>query len=146
MPDAKVNVLVAASCSRSSRPLLERLPHVGLRGLVVASGKPRAFIAGADVDEIWDIRDAGGAARPPPPRGQAIFQRLAALPFPTVAAIDGACLGGGTELALACRFRVASDFERTGLGLPEVRLGILPGLRRHDAPAAADRRCRPRST
>ncbi len=126
VPDAKVNVLSGVVLEELST-LLERLPHVGLRGLVVASGKPRAFVAGADVHEIWDIRtpEAGEAAAA---RGQAIFQRLATLPFPTLAAIDGACLGGGTELALACRFRVASDFERTGLGLPEVRLGILPGF------------------
>jgi len=126
VPDSKVNVLSGAVLDELST-LLERLPHVGLRGMVIASGKPRAFVAGADVHEIWDIRspEQGEAAAA---RGQAIFQRLATLPFPTLAAIDGACLGGGTELALACRFRVASDFDRTGLGLPEVRLGILPGF------------------
>ncbi len=126
VPDARVNILASAVLEELAS-LLERLPHVGLRGLVVTSGKPRTFVAGADVHEIWDIRtpEQGEAAAA---RGQAIFQRLATLPFPTLAAIDGACLGGGTELALACRFRVVSDFEKTGIGLPEVRLGILPGF------------------
>ncbi len=126
VPDSRVNVLAGAVLDELAA-LLERLPHVGLRGLVVASAKPRTFIAGADVHEIWDIRDAEAGALAAA-RGQAVFQRLSTLPFPTLAAVDGACLGGGTELALACRYRIASDFEKTGLGLPEVRLGILPGF------------------
>ncbi len=56
------------------------------------------------------------------------MERLAALPFPTVAAIHGACLGGGLELALACRCRVATEHPKTKLGLPEVQLGLIPGL------------------
>src|SRR5688572_32773761 len=126
VPGEKVNIL-NQTVLEELNGLLERLPHVGLRGLVVASAKPRTFIAGADVHEIWGIRteEEGALAAA---RGQAIFQRLAALPFPTLAAIDGTCLGGGTELALACRYRVASDDEKTGLGLPEVKLGILPGF------------------
>jgi 3-hydroxyacyl-CoA dehydrogenase / enoyl-CoA hydratase / 3-hydroxybutyryl-CoA epimerase len=126
VPDEKVNILNQAVLEELGG-LLERLPHVGLRGLVVASAKARNFIAGADVHEIWGIRTAEEGAMAAA-RGQTIFQRLAALPFPTLAAIDGTCLGGGTELALACRYRVASDDEKTGLGLPEVRLGILPGF------------------
>jgi 3-hydroxyacyl-CoA dehydrogenase/enoyl-CoA hydratase/3-hydroxybutyryl-CoA epimerase len=126
VPGEKVNLLNQAVLEELGT-LLERLPHVGLRGLVVASAKPRTFIAGADVHEIWGIKDPEEGALAAA-RGQAIFQRLAALPFPTLAAIDGTCLGGGTELALACRYRVASDDPKTGLGLPEVKLGILPGF------------------
>ena len=61
-------------------------------------------------------------------RGHAAFVRLAALRAPTVAAIDGVCLGGGTELALACDSRVAAEEPRTQIGLPEVLLGIIPGF------------------
>lgn len=96
-----------------------------LRILMFRSAKPRSFIAGADVNAIAavkDSREGAEAAR----QGQALFGRIAALPVPTVAAIRGICLGGGTELALACDHRVADDGDRTRIGLPEVRLGILP--------------------
>src|SRR5436190_14492863 len=61
-------------------------------------------------------------------RGHDLMERLAGLPFPTVAAIHGACLGGGLELALACRYRIATEHRKTKLGLPEVQLGLIPGL------------------
>ena len=61
-------------------------------------------------------------------RGHELFGRVAALPFPTVAAIHGACMGGGTELSLCCDWRVATEHEKTKLGLPEVQLGLIPGL------------------
>ena len=96
-----------------------------LRALIFRSAKPHSFIAGADVNAIAavdDSREGAEAAR----QGQALFGRIAALPAPTVAAIRGICLGGGTELALACDHRVADDGDRTRIGLPEVRLGILP--------------------
>jgi 3-hydroxyacyl-CoA dehydrogenase / enoyl-CoA hydratase / 3-hydroxybutyryl-CoA epimerase len=97
-----------------------------LKGLVVMSALPGTFVAGADVNEIRALRsfqDAENASR----RGQRLFETLESLPFPVVAAIGGACLGGGTELALACHYRVAADDPRVEIGLPEVRLGILPG-------------------
>lgn len=96
-----------------------------IRGLVVESGKEDSFILGADLSAIAAIEDADTgleAAR----FGQRIFLRLERLPVPTVAAIHGTCVGGGTELALACTFRLVSDDPRTRLGLPEVKLGILP--------------------
>lgn len=101
---------------------LSREPR--LRALLVRSGKPDVFIAGADVKEFLQVRPeeiADGSAR-----GQALFGELARLPFPTVAAINGACLGGGTEFALACDYRLMSDSQRARIGLPEVRLGIFP--------------------
>ena len=96
-------------------------------GLVIVSGKPEGFVAGADIRELQT------ATRPEEAldllqRGHDLMERLAALPFPTVAAIHGACLGGGLELALACRYRVATEHPKTKLGLPEVKLGVLPGL------------------
>jgi 3-hydroxyacyl-CoA dehydrogenase/enoyl-CoA hydratase/3-hydroxybutyryl-CoA epimerase len=93
---------------------------------VVRSGKPSGgFIVGADIKEFQDF-DAKGTVFDAIRRGQRVFDRLARLPCPTVAAIHGACMGGGTELALACRYRVASSDDSTRIGLPEVKLGIYP--------------------
>jgi 3-hydroxyacyl-CoA dehydrogenase / enoyl-CoA hydratase / 3-hydroxybutyryl-CoA epimerase len=106
--------------------LLERLALDPPAGLVIRSGKERGFIAGADIGEFRGLHEQGkvGDALA---RGQQVFQRLAELPCPTVAAIHGFCMGGGTELALACRYRAASDDPSTRIGLPEVKLGIYPG-------------------
>lgn len=97
-----------------------------LRVLVVESAQPGSFIAGADLNAIAAIEDRRAATHASR-AGQAVFGRIAALPVPTVAAVRGICVGGGTELALACDYRVADDDERTRIGLPEVLLGILPG-------------------
>ncbi len=104
---------------------LDRLEAGGVRGVVFASGKEGNFLAGADLERILAVEDRR-LAEEGVRRGQRLFQRLESLPFPTVAAIDGACLGGGLEFALACRYRVASDAPHTRLGLPEVQLGLLP--------------------
>ena len=105
-------------------PVLAALPA---KGLVLRSGKAGGFIAGADVTEFGAL---GGAAEALAHirRGQEVFRQLEGLPMPTVAMIHGFCLGGGLELALACRHRVASDDPGTRLGLPEVKLGIHPGF------------------
>ena len=114
------------------------------RGVVFRSGKPSGFIAGADIREFQAF-DAQGTVKDALFRGQQVFQRIAELPCPTVAAIHGYCMGGGTELALACRHRVASSDPSTRIGLPEVKLGIYPGWggsvrlpRLIGAPAAMD--------
>src|SRR5690606_19859509 len=106
--------------------LLERLAIDPPKGVVFRSGKASGFVAGADVKEFQQF-DAEGSVGDALFRGQQVFSRLAALPCPTVAAIHGFCMGGGTELALACRYRVASDDASTRIGLPEVKLGIYPG-------------------
>ncbi len=97
-----------------------------VKAIVLRSGKPDIFIAGADIDEIVAVRSADEAAHLSKD-GQLLMQRVADYPKPIVAAIHGACLGGGLELALACRYRVASDHPRTVLGFPEVQLGVIPG-------------------
>jgi 3-hydroxyacyl-CoA dehydrogenase/enoyl-CoA hydratase/3-hydroxybutyryl-CoA epimerase len=98
-----------------------------LRGLVLRSAKPSGFIAGADIREIMTL--AGDArALEMIELGQRLFSRLEALPYPTVAAIHGYALGGGLELALACRYRVAVGDSKLALGLPEVQLGLHPGF------------------
>jgi 3-hydroxyacyl-CoA dehydrogenase/enoyl-CoA hydratase/3-hydroxybutyryl-CoA epimerase len=124
--------------------LVERLAIDPPRGVVFRSGKTSGFIAGADIREFQDF-DAKGTVKDALFRGQQVFQRLAELPCPTVAAIHGYCMGGGTELALACRHRVVSGDPSTRIGLPEVKLGIYPGWggsvrlpRLIGAPAAMD--------
>src|SRR5262249_39813952 len=98
-----------------------------VRALLIESGKPDSFIAGADVHAIAALPDAA-AGEAASKRGQAVFAKLEALPIPSVAVVHGACVGGGLELALACTARVASDAPATRLGLPEVQLGIVPGF------------------
>lgn len=111
--------------------LIERIAaDDAIEGIVFASGKPGSFIAGADIDAISTVHDAEEATR----ISRALSGSLNALEElwrthrkPVVAAIDGACLGGGLELALACSDRIASDSDKTVLGLPEVKLGLIPG-------------------
>jgi 3-hydroxyacyl-CoA dehydrogenase/enoyl-CoA hydratase/3-hydroxybutyryl-CoA epimerase len=96
-----------------------------LKALVIRSGKESSFIAGADVGAIEGIEDPN-VAREQIRRGQSVYDDLAALPVPTVAAVHGFCVGGGVEMSLACDHRVLSDSTRTSMSLPEVQLGILP--------------------
>jgi len=124
--------------------IVERLAIDPPKGVVVRSAKAAGFIAGADLKEFQEF-DRRGTVNDAIRRGQSTYQKLAELPCPTVAAIHGHCLGGGTELALACRYRVASSDPSTRIGLPETQLGIFPGWggsarlpRLVGAPAAMD--------
>ncbi len=97
------------------------------QGLIIRSGKKSGFIFGADINEFLEVKDekiGADIAR----YGQGIFNKLEALPCKTVAIIHGNCLGGGTEMVLACDYRVACNDDGTRIGLPEVRLGINPGF------------------
>ncbi len=96
------------------------------KAIVFLSGKRDAFIAGAKIDFLRTIQTAAEAMALSR-QGQAGFDRLDALEKPVVAAIHGACLGGGLEWALACDYRIATDSPKTSLGLPEVQLGLIPG-------------------
>ncbi len=140
---AAINTLSAAVLAELNEALdlLDRDPP---KGLVIRSGKANGFIAGADVDEFGEVKDEAGAIAIVK-RGWDTFERLAHVRYPTLALIRGFCLGGGLELALACRYRVVVDEPGTRLGLPEVMLGIVPGwggIRRLPrligAPAALD--------
>ncbi|HEY2955516.1 MAG TPA: 3-hydroxyacyl-CoA dehydrogenase NAD-binding domain-containing protein [Candidatus Eisenbacteria bacterium] len=126
-PARKVNVIDEAAIADLDLALATLEGDTGLRGVVLRSGKPGSFIAGADVHAIAALTDRA-AVHALVRRAHSTFGRLAALSCPTVAAIDGVCLGGGTELALACTSRVASEEERTQIGLPETQLGIIPGF------------------
>ena len=97
-----------------------------VRLVLVRSATPDCFIAGADIGELLALPDADAATRLNA-SVHALFGRIEALPVPSVAVIDGACLGGGTECALACGYRIATDHSKTRIGLPEVTLGIIPG-------------------
>ncbi len=110
---------------RLGEVLAELERRTDIRGAVLDSAKTGVFNAGADVNEIGSVTD-GEAAAEAVRAGQALMDRIEGLPFPVVASIGGVCLGGGTELALACDARVGSDHPRFQLGLPEVNLGILP--------------------
>ena len=126
-PQDKVNLLDAALLQTLERLVEDVRRRDEVRGLLFASAKPAMFIAGMDVEQIAAIGDtfrAAEAAR----YGQSVFQQLAELDRPSVCAIGGTCLGGGTELALACHFRVASADPAVQIGLPEVQLGIIPGF------------------
>lgn len=125
-PGKKVNTL-SSRLFEWFEEQLDRLERERPAGLIVTSGKPDGFVAGADLEELLTVTDKEGVIALLQ-RGHEAMQRLAGLPFPTVAAIHGACLGGGLELALACRFRVATEHRKTKLGLPEVQLGLIPGL------------------
>ncbi len=124
LPGEKVNKFSREVFVDLSEILVRLSREPRLRGLLVRSGKPDIFIAGADIKEFLQIGPEEGRAMVE--RGQALFEQLANLPVPTVAAIGGACLGGGTELALACDYRLMSDSPKARIGLPEVRLGIFP--------------------
>jgi 3-hydroxyacyl-CoA dehydrogenase / enoyl-CoA hydratase / 3-hydroxybutyryl-CoA epimerase len=105
--------------------IVERLSFDPPAGVVIRSGKS-SFVVGADLGEFESYEKAG-TVLDNIQNGQRIFQQLARLPCPTVAAIHGASMGGGTEMALACRYRIASRDPSTRIGLPEVKLGLHPG-------------------
>jgi len=123
---ATTNVLSVEVIAELDRRLAT-LAQEPVRGLVIQSAKERGFIAGADIREFLSIKTEDEAAEMM--RGvHTVFARLESLSCPTVCLIHGFCLGGGMELALACRYRVAEDDPATRLGLPEVKLGIHPGF------------------
>ncbi|MCG8469507.1 MAG: 3-hydroxyacyl-CoA dehydrogenase NAD-binding domain-containing protein [Gemmatimonadetes bacterium] len=130
LPGSKVNLLTTEVLTLLDRRLSELESRIATGhpvAVVVRSGKEGTFIAGADVREIDGVLDAEDG-RAKAAEGQRIFRRLDRLTVPTIAAIDGTCLGGGTELALSCDWRLASDRSSTKIGLPEIRLGIIPGF------------------
>lgn len=126
VPGEKMNTLKAEFASQVRAIIKQLRENKNLRGVVFISAKPDNFIAGADINMIGNCKTAQEAealAR----QGQQLMAEIHALPVPVIAAVHGACLGGGLELALACHGRVCSDDPKTVLGLPEVQLGLLPG-------------------
>ena len=112
---------------RSFREALEQVRSMKPRGLIIAGPGAEMFTVGADIGAIKDVSNptvGEQLAR----EGQKVFGEVEALPCPTVAAISGPCMGGGCELSLACTYRVMSDHRASQIGLPEVKLGIIPGF------------------
>ncbi len=108
------------------KEILDQLDIYPPKGLIIRSGKEAGFIAGADIQEFTQL-DTADKGRALVERGWNLFNRLAAVRYPTLALVRGHCLGGGLELALACRYLLAVDESATKMGLPEVMLGIFPG-------------------
>ena len=125
LPGEKVNKFSSAVLRELSSLLDDIAASKELKKLVIASRKPGIFIAGADVTEFTTV-SGQEAAKAYVLLGQQVFTKVANLPQTTVVAIDGACLGGGCELALSCDWRVISDSPKAQIGLPEVKLGIFP--------------------
>ncbi|MBA2241635.1 MAG: enoyl-CoA hydratase/isomerase family protein, partial [Chthoniobacterales bacterium] len=124
-PESGANIFDAATMD-SLREHLEAIENDdSMKGLIVTSAKKSIFIAGADLQTL--LRQAQSRElRAFIAEGQRVFNRLAALKIPTVAAIHGACAGGGYEITLACDYRVASEDPATRVGLPETTLGLVP--------------------
>ncbi len=126
VPNEKMNTLKAEFAGEIRAMLKQIRDNKALRGVVFISAKADNFIAGADINMIarcQTAKEAEDLAR----QGQQVMAEIHALSIPVVAAIHGACLGGGLELALACHRRICTDDGKTVLGLPEVQLGLLPG-------------------
>jgi 3-hydroxyacyl-CoA dehydrogenase/enoyl-CoA hydratase/3-hydroxybutyryl-CoA epimerase/3-hydroxyacyl-CoA dehydrogenase/enoyl-CoA hydratase/3-hydroxybutyryl-CoA epimerase/enoyl-CoA isomerase len=128
MPGSKANTLGQAILNEFEAVIASMRDRADLRGLILQSGKPGMFIAGADLKEL-------GAASPDTPdltrrliqRGLDLVASFEALPFPTLALIDGPCLGGGLEVALGFDERLAGTHPKVEIGLPEVKIGLIPG-------------------
>ncbi|MCC6558761.1 MAG: fatty acid oxidation complex subunit alpha FadJ [Polyangiaceae bacterium] len=122
-----VNTLKASFADEFERIFAEVEARPDIKAAILISGKPDSFIAGADIEMLKGVHTAG-EAEAMCRTGHRAIARLAGCPKPVVAAVHGAALGGGFEVALACRARVLSDDRKTTLGLPEVQLGLLPGM------------------
>ncbi|HUQ84514.1 MAG TPA: fatty acid oxidation complex subunit alpha FadJ [Gemmatimonadaceae bacterium] len=126
LPNAPVNTF-ARSVREEFAALLDRLERdQAIRAAVIRSGKPDVWVAGADIEEFLEI-ETSSQAEAMSRDGHALLERLSKLRAPVVAAINGACLGGGLEAALACAYRVATDSPKTVFALPEVQIGLIPG-------------------
>jgi 3-hydroxyacyl-CoA dehydrogenase/enoyl-CoA hydratase/3-hydroxybutyryl-CoA epimerase len=127
LPNEKVNKLSAPVMQELDGKLEEIKNNQEIKILTISSAKKDIFIAGADINEIKDLTDKKDA-RAKVSYGQEIMNKIEELKIPTIAVINGACLGGGLELALACTYRLAITSGKTQIGLPEVNLGIIPGF------------------
>ena len=125
-PESGANIFDAATLDELNEHLDFVENEASLRGLLIASAKKSIFIAGADLKTLLKQAQAGDM-RAFIAKGQQVLSRLADLKIPTVAAIHGACAGGGYEATLACDYRIASDHPATRIGLPETTLGLIPG-------------------
>lgn len=127
LPGEKVNKLWLPQLEELEKILDQLATRKDIQVLVIRSGKPDVFIAGADLKSFEGAFKDRSKLENGIRLGHRVFNKIENLPFPTIAVIQGPCLGGGMELALACTYRVATDSPKTLLGLPETSLGITPG-------------------
>ncbi len=126
-PGSRANTLGQGVLADFEKVVAEVEARQDLQGLILRSGKPGMFIAGADLRELGSLTPDPAVTRKLVQRGLDLCARLEALPYPTAVVIDGPCLGGGLELALAFDFRLAGASPKTEIGLPEVKIGLIPG-------------------
>ncbi|MCW8929439.1 MAG: 3-hydroxyacyl-CoA dehydrogenase NAD-binding domain-containing protein [Gammaproteobacteria bacterium] len=130
IPDTSTNVL-SQEVLIELQTILDEMKKMPLKALIFQSSKEHCFIAGADVNEFSKFIESNNAydeALHAIQIGQHVMNSIENLPYPTFSLINGHCLGGGMELALACDYRIALDDSQTRIGLPEVKLGIHPGF------------------
>jgi len=126
LPNSRVNKFSTPVMQELNDSLAELAKMKDLKCLIIRSAKPGFFIVGADIKEIeaiHEVQQGFDVSR----NGQLVFDKVTKLPYPSVAVIDGTCMGGGTEFSLACTYRLATDNPKTKIALPEVNLGIFPG-------------------
>ena len=126
VPGRPMNILNQSVMTELQQIVSELEANQDAKLVVLESGKESGFLAGADVNAIANI-ESSEQALGLMKDGQAVFQRIAGLKIPTIAVIHGPCLGGGLELALSCKHRIARDNSSTKIGLPEIKLGVIPG-------------------
>lgn len=127
LPDSRYNLL-SEQMMRDLNDALDEAKAQRPKGMVITSGKADNFVFGANVEEIQALQSRPAIeAYEASKLGKAIFEKIEKMPFRVVVAINGICLGGGTEMSLACHFRVATNNSKTQIGLPEVKLGFIPG-------------------
>jgi 3-hydroxyacyl-CoA dehydrogenase / enoyl-CoA hydratase / 3-hydroxybutyryl-CoA epimerase / enoyl-CoA isomerase len=126
-PGSRANTLGQPVLGEFERHLADLAGRKNLRGLLLRSGKPGMFIAGADLRELGGTKPEPDVSRRLVKRGLDVIAGFENLPYPTVALIDGACMGGGTEVALGFDYRLASTNPKTEIGFPETKVGIYPG-------------------
>ena len=138
VPKGEIAVLewdhIGEKVNKLSTPIMVRFKEIladlqksSYKAVVIVSRKPKIFIAGADIEEIKNLRSKEDF-RFAVESGQGIMNLIEDLRIPVIAAINGACVGGGCEMILACDYRIASEDKSTKIGLPEVKLGIIPGF------------------
>ena len=126
IPNEKVNKFSTAVMLRL-KEVIEELNRSSYKAAVFVSGKAKIYIAGADIDEIKNLKTKEEFDRAVK-GGQDVFNEVEALKIPIIAAVHGACMGGGCEFIMACDYRIASEDPSTKIGLPETQLGIIPGF------------------
>jgi len=126
LPDERINKFSTQVMQELDTSLDDLAKNADLKCLLICSAKKNIYIVGADIKEIITITDLEKGISVSN-LGQKVFSKITDLPYPTIAVIDGACMGGGTEMSLACTYRLATDNPGTKIALPEVNLGLFPG-------------------